>query len=277
LLNDDCIEGIRKMNLIVCIKQVPDPLYYDRIILDPKSKLVKREGVPSIMNPVDANAVETALRIRDIFGGKVTVVTMGPPQAAEILEESFAMGADEGILLSDRAFAGADATATARTLASAIKKIGQYDLVICGFETVDSGTRQIGPQLAEYLDLPHVTNTGEIRFEDPNLMIVTRKLENGYAKIAVDLPAVVAVSGSINEPRIPSVMGILSVASKPLMTYGLVDLHLRNEEVGLAGSPTQMADITEYKQKRLREIYQGDPTESVKKAVLRLKELQVIP
>jgi len=264
------------MNLIVCIKQVPDPLYFDRITLDPVTKLVKREGVPLIMNPNDLNAVETALQIKDTYGGKITVLTMGPPQSMEVLEEALALGADEAILLSDRAFAGADAVATSYTLASAIKKFCEFDLILCGYETVDSGTRQVGPQLAEYLDIPHVTGVRSFKIENPEYLIAERRLENGYMKIEVTLPALIAVYNEANDPRIPTVSGIMNMASKSLKTYGLNEVGLISADVGLAGSPTQMAEMSEFKQNRRHEVFQGIPEEIVKQAIARLKELQAI-
>jgi len=265
------------MNSIICIKQVPDPKYFDKIVLDPKTKLVRREGVPSVLNNIDANAVEAAMRIKDSYGGTAKAITMGPPQADEILEEVMAMGVDEGILLSDRAFAGADATATAKTLAAAIKKSGKYDLILCGYETVDSGTRQIGPQLAEYLGLPHVANVSSITFINEKTVLAYRKLDNSTLKIDLDLPAVIAVNSSINTPRIPTVMGILDMVLKKITLYKMGDVEIDPKEIGLEGSPTQMSHIREFKQNRLRELFSGDPGDVVQKAIAKIKEMQMVP
>ncbi len=264
------------MDVAVCIKQVPDPNYFSQIVLDPVTKLVKRVGVPSIVNPVDRNAIEQALQIKEKFSGKVTVITMGPPQAKEALEEALAMGADAAILLCDRAFAGADSLATSQTLAAAIKKFCPSDLVLCGGETADSGTKQVGPQLAEFLDVPCVTNVRAMSFTGEAALVAESPIENGYMKVEVKLPAVVTVNRAINEPRMTSIFGIMEVASKEFKSYGLADLGLANDKVGLPGSPTQMADLSEFKQQRRREILQGEAAKVAKEAVARLRELQAL-
>jgi electron transfer flavoprotein beta subunit len=224
------------------------------------------------MNPVDRNAVEAALQIRDRYPGKVTVLTMGPPQSREALEEALAMGADEAVLLCDRAFAGADAFATALTVAAAIKKFCPFSLVLCGSETVDSGTRMVGPMLAEFLDIPYATNVRAMKFTEESLCLAETHLENGYMKVELRLPALITVNKAINEPRIPDVMGIIQVAGKTLSTYGAGDLGLPAEELGLAGSPTRVAGVWEFKKDRRSEILQGSPKSVSKDAVARLRE-----
>ncbi|MBI4295419.1 MAG: electron transfer flavoprotein subunit beta/FixA family protein [Chloroflexi bacterium] len=264
------------MNIVVCIKQVLDPNYFSQVVLDPVTKLVRREGVPSITNPVDRNAIEQALQIRERFSGKVTVMTMGPPQAREALDESLAMGADEAILLCDRAFAGADSFATSYTLAAAIEKLCPFDLVLCGNGTVDSGTKQVGPQLAELLDVPHVTNVRAMSFVGEEAILAECPLENGHMKVEARLPALVTVNKGINEPRLTTIFGIMEVAAKPLKTCGLADLGLSRDEVGLAGSPTQMTDAFEFKQRRRHEMLQGTPDQVAGEAVSRLRELHAL-
>lgn len=264
------------MNIAVCIKQVPDPNYFSQIVLDPVTKLVRRVGVPSIVNPVDRNAIEQALQIKEKFSGKVTVLTMGPPQAKEALEEALAMGADNAILLCDRAFAGADSLATSQTLAAAIRKFCPCDIVLCGSDTADSGTKQVGPQLAEFLDVSCVTNVRAMTFSGESALVAESPIENGYMKVEVKLPAVITVNRAINEPRMTSIFGIMEVASKELKTYCLADLDLAKEKAGLAGSPTQMADLSEFKQQRRREILQGEPAKTAKDAIARLRQLQAL-
>jgi electron transfer flavoprotein beta subunit len=260
------------MDTVVCIKQVPHPDHFCQITLDPVTKAIRREGIPLIMNPVDRNAIEAALQLRERFPGKVTVLTMGPPQSREALEEALAMGADEAILLCDRAFAGADAYATALTVAAAIKKFCPFSLVLCGSETVDSGTRMVGPMLAEFLDIPYATNVRAMKFTGEGTCLVEVHLENGCMKVELRLPALVTVNKAINEPRIPDVMGIIQVAGKALSTYGAKDLGLPTEKLGLAGSPTRVANVWEFKKDRRSEVLQGSPKHVSKDAVARLRE-----
>ncbi|MBI2854659.1 MAG: electron transfer flavoprotein subunit beta/FixA family protein [Chloroflexi bacterium] len=264
------------MDIVVCIKQVPDPEHFSKIVLDAKTKLVRREGIPVVVNQVDKHALEAALQIREKFSGRVTVISMGPPQAREAIEEAFAMGADGGVLLSDRAFAGADSLTTAYTLAQAIKKFSPFDLILLGNETADSGTRQVAPQLAEFLDVPHVTNVRTIGFNSGDTLIVERSMENGHMKIEVRLPAVLAVNRTINEPRIPSVIDIMQVATKEIKVCGLADLGLSSEDVGLVGSPTQMANLFESRRERRREILDGAAVTAARQAVERLRELNAL-
>jgi len=260
------------MDTVVCIKQVPHPDHFSQITLDPVTKAIRREGVPLIMNPVDRNAVEAALQVRGRFLGKVTVLTMGPPQSREALEEALAMGADEAILLCDRAFAGADAYATALTVAAAIKQFCPFSLLLCGNETVDSGTKMVGPMLAEFLDVPYATNVKGMKFRGEDICLVEANLDSGCMKVELRLPALITVSKTINEPRIPDVMGIMQVANKTLSTYGAKDLGLPAEKLGLAGSPTRVANIWEFKKDRRCEVLQGSPKHVSKDAVTRLRE-----
>jgi electron transfer flavoprotein beta subunit len=260
------------MDTVVCIKQVPHPDHFAQITLDPVTKAIRRDGVPLVMNPVDRNAVEAALQLRERFPGKVTVLTMGPPQSREALEEALAMGADEGILLCDRAFAGADAYATALTIAAAINKFCPSGLVLCGSETVDSGTRMVGPMLAEFLDVPYATNVRAMNVTSEEACLVEADLDGGEMKVELHLPALITVSRAINKPRIPDVMGIIGVADKPLLTYGAKDLGLPAEKLGLAGSPTRVASVWEFKKDRRSEVLQGSPKHVSSDAVARLRE-----
>ncbi len=264
------------MDIVVCLKQVPHPDYFAQLTIDPVTKRVRREGIPLVVNPVDRNAIGAGLQLRDRFSGGVTVLTMCPPEAKEALEEALAMGADKAILLSDRAFAGADTLATAYTLAAGIRKYCPFSLILCGNETIDSATSQVGPQLAEFLDIPHVTNVRAMDFIGEGRLLVERSLEHGYMKVEVTLPALITVNKEISEPRLPTVAGIMGVAQKELKTYGLTDLELSPEQVGLAGSPTQMSELSEFKQQRRGEILQGEAEQVTREAMLRLRELHVL-
>ncbi|MFC1968560.1 electron transfer flavoprotein subunit beta/FixA family protein [Chloroflexota bacterium] len=264
------------LDIIVCIKQVPDPEQLSKITLDPLKMTLNREGIPSAINPLDRHALEEGLRIRESFSGKVTAISMGPPKAKEVLEEAFAMGVDDAVLLCDTVFAGADTLATAYTLAGAIKKIGVFDLVICGNETADSNTGQVAPQLAELLNVPHVTYVKEIDLTTERSWLVRRVIEHGYLRVALELPALIAVVKGINRPRLPSVMAIMEAVGKEYKTWGCGDIEVGEDMVGLAGSPTRVTGMFELEVKRRREILEGPVEEITAKAVKRLRELGVI-
>src|SRR3989339_818867 len=193
------------MDIIVCIKQVPDTT---EVRINPETNTLIREGVPSIVNPFDENAVEAALQLKEKHGGKVTVITMGPPQAAEALKACVAMGADEVCLVSDRAFAGSDTWATSYTLAQAIKTLGHFDLILCGKQAIDGDTAQVGPGIAEWLDIPQVTFVVKVEFENGRLKL-ERLLEEVNEVVECPSPAVVTVVKQINEPRLPSLKGMM--------------------------------------------------------------------
>ena len=191
------------MNIIVCIKQVPDT---GEIKIDPKTNTLMREGVPSIINPFDLHALEAGLQIRESFGGKVIVLTMGPPQAESSLRETLSMGADEAVLLSDRAFAGADTWATSYTLAKAIKKLGA-DIVFCGKQAIDGDTAQVGPETAEFLHFPHIAYVKKIEEVKEKYIRVQRLMDEGYDVVESSLPVLLTVVKELNNPRTPSLKG----------------------------------------------------------------------
>lgn len=264
------------MEVIVCIKQVPHPDYFPKIQFDPKRGTIIREGIPAIINPLDRHALEEALRIKEKFPGRVIALSMGPPQAREALEEALAMGADEAILLCHKAFAGADTLATAYTLSCAIRKLGHFDLILCGNETIDSGTSQVGPQLAEFLSIPSIIQVKGIEFISERSLIVKRALEYGYLKVKVELPVLLAVTSEINKPRLPTVIGIMEALKKEIKIWGPKDIGAEEEKIGILGSPTRVIGIEEYKTERRREVFQGLPQEVVRKAVKRLRELRAL-
>ena len=257
------------LNIVVCIKQGPSPEHLSKVTLDPEKGTIQREGIPAVVNPLDRHALEEGLRIRERFSGRVTAISMGPPQAREVLEEALAVGIDDVVLLCDRAFAGADTLATACSLAGAIRRLGEYDLVLCGNETLDGATGQVGPQLAELLDIPHVTCVNEITFVDEKALRVKRAIEQGHLNIELRPPALLSVTRDINRPRLPTVFGIMEAAGREIKTWCLEDIEAERETVGLAGSPTQVRGAFKHEVKRMREILEGPPEELVPGLVVR--------
>jgi electron transfer flavoprotein alpha/beta subunit len=225
------------LKLIVCAKQVPDT---NEVKIDPVKKTLIREGVPSILNHDDANALEEALTIKDHFPDThITVVTMGPPQAKDMLRECLAMGADEGILISDRALGGSDTWATSNALAAAIRKIGDYDLIFAGRQAIDGDTAQVGPQIAEKLGLPQVTYVTEFAIDGKEIT-VKRALEDGYEVIEIQLPCMLTAIKELNVPRYMSIGGIYDAVRKDIPTWGAKEIAVDLTTVGLEASPTNV-------------------------------------
>jgi len=250
------------MHAIVCIKQVPDTT---EVKVNPETGTLIREGVPSIINPFDTYAIEEALRLREKFSGRVTVVSMGPPQAEDALREAIAMGADEAILLSDRAFAGADTLATAYTLAEAIRHIGDYDLVICGRQAIDGDTGQVGPGIANRLGIPQLTYVSRIRQVDLENKAITveRLVEEGCEVVASTLPAVVTVNKDINQPRYPDFKGVIRSRGVdiPVWDAGVLE-GADPAQCGLDGSPTRVVRVfTPPPRQEEAEIIEADTVE----------------
>jgi electron transfer flavoprotein beta subunit len=231
------------VHAIVCIKQVPDTT---DVRINPETNTLVREGVESIINPFDTYAIEEGLLLKEKFGGKVTVVSMGPPQALEALKEAVAMGCDEAILLSDRAFAGADTWATAYTLASAIRKIGDFDVILCGKQAIDGDTGQVGPGIARQLgvnQLTYVFKIQEIDLDSGSIR-VERLLEEGREVVESRLPALLTVVKDINQPRYPSFRGIRRATRMEIPVWNAEALpDAEPEHLGLNGSPTQVVRI----------------------------------
>lgn len=225
------------MNIIVCAKQVPDT---NEVRIDPVKGTLIREGVPSILNPDDASALEAALRLKDANPDTfVTVITMGPPQAEDMLRECLAMGADAGILLSDRAFAGADTWATSNTLAAAIRRIGSYDIILTGRQAIDGDTAQVGPQIAERLSIAQVTYVQSLALCDGGVR-VQRQMEDGYEVIEADMPVLLTAVKELGEPRYMTISGIMDAWRKPITVWRLDDLDVETVGVGLDASPTKV-------------------------------------
>jgi electron transfer flavoprotein beta subunit len=224
------------MNIVVTVKQVPDT---HKVKIDLRTGTLIRQGVPSIINPEDKNAVEEALRLKaDHADVNVTVVSMGPPQAESTLREALSMGADRAVLLSDKAFAGADTLATSYLLSVAIRKLEKYDLILCGGQTLDGETGQVGPQLAEWLGLPQVTRAEEIKV-DGNRVTVKSHFENVTRVIEMQTPALITVSNRINKPRYKHMNKVMKAfRDKEMVTWSKEDLNPNPKRIGLNGSPT---------------------------------------
>jgi electron transfer flavoprotein beta subunit len=232
------------MHIVVSIKPVPDPDHYDKVTISAETKRITREGIPTIINPVDKCAIEKALKLKEKFGGCVTVLTMSIPSAEMNLREALAMGADEGVLLTDLAFAGADTLATSYTLAQAIKRMGDVDLVMLGAESADGATAQVSSQLGEWLEMPHLWNVFSFEPSDENKYRIKTKYENGYREWEGRLPMVLGVSREIAKPRYVNAMGIVKAKYKPIRIVGCEELgDIQEDYLGLAGSPTQAGEI----------------------------------
>ncbi|MBW2658173.1 MAG: electron transfer flavoprotein subunit beta/FixA family protein [Deltaproteobacteria bacterium] len=228
------------MKIIVCVKQVPDA---KDVRLDPDTNTLAREGVESIMNPYDQHALEEAVRLKEVNGGEVTVLTMGPPQAEEILRLAISCGADNAVLVSDRAFAGADTWATSYTLERAIRTLGDFDLILCGKQAIDGDTAQVGPGLAMRLDIPYITCAQKIREANSDLFIVERMMDDGYDVVEITLPALLSVVKNINEPRVPSLKGKMRAKKAEIQVLSADDIHADQSCIGLPGSPTQVVNV----------------------------------
>ena len=261
------------MNIIVCIKQVPDTT---KVKIDPETNTLVREGVESIINPFDIYALEEAIRLKEKIGGNVTVLTMGPPQAAEVLREAIAMGADDVYLLSDKAFAGADTLATSYTLSKGIEKVGQFDLIICGKQTMDGDTAQVGPEIAQKLGIPVVTYVSKIEDIENGQIKLKRMVEDGYEVIETETPLLMTVIKEINEPRVPSLRGIMKAKKIEIPIWDASDIGAEGEKIGLTGCPTQVVPIFAPEVSKEGEILEGEPTEIAEKLILKLKKGKVI-
>lgn len=262
------------MKIIVCAKQVPDT---NEVKLDPVTNTLIREGVPSIINHEDKHAIEEALRIKEQYGGTVTVLSMGPPQADTALREALAMGADEAILVSDRAFAGSDTLATSYTLAEAIRKIKDYDVILCGRQAIDGDTAQVGSQIAEHLDIPQVTYAMNAKF-DNDKVTVERKLEDGYEVIETKLPCILTAIKELNEVRYPSMGGIFNAyRKKEVKVWTVADMEIGDlSKLGLDGSPTKVRKVFAPDKKGQGQILNGTPKELASELVKKLEDKKII-
>ena len=262
------------MKIIVCIKQVPDTT---EIRIDPVKGTLMRDGVPSILNPDDANALEAALQIKDEYPGTVVdVVTMGPQQASYALRECLAMGADDAYLLSSRAFGGADTCSTSTTLAYGIKKIGDYDFIFAGRQAIDGDTAQVGPQLAQRLGLPAATYVQNIREIRENSVILERQLEDGYEVLEIQRSCVLTAVRELNRPRYMSVIGIEKAYEQEITVWDERDLDIRPQDCGHSASPTKVFRSFTPPPKGKGEMLAGTVNEMAQSLVSKLMEKHVL-
>jgi len=261
------------MNVVVCLKQVPGTT---EVKIDAETNTLVRQGIKNIMNPLDTYALEEGVRIKERYGGKVIVISMGPPQAEEMLREAISLGADEAILLSDSAFAGADTWATAYTLATAINKLGQYDIIICGRQTFDGDTGQVGPELAEMLGVPLVAYVNRIEEMSDGQMRVQRMIDEGHEVIQAPLPAVITATKDINVPRLPSLRGIAKSESAVIPVWNSQELGADPARVGLSGSFTRVIKVFFPERTHQAEVFQGELEEQVDRLVDKLKSAGLV-
>ncbi len=243
------------MNILVCIKQVPAS---SKVEVDPVTGVIKRDGAACKMNPYDLYALETAFRLREKLGGHVDVISMGPPQAMAVIREAFAMGADNGFLLSDRAFGGADVLATSYTISQGIRKAGNYDLILCGKQTTDGDTAQVGSEISEWLQIPSVANVREIKDADSESITVSMDLPDEIEVARVQLPCLLAVDKDIFMPRLPSYVKKVASKDREIKVFSLKDMNDTDpHHYGLNGSPTQVQRIFPPDTSSDKEIWNG--------------------
>ncbi|MCM8757019.1 MAG: electron transfer flavoprotein subunit beta/FixA family protein [Candidatus Omnitrophica bacterium] len=257
------------MNIIVCIKQVPETT---EVKIDPVTKRIVREGVKGIINPYDSYALEEAIRLKERFGGQTTVISMGPPQAESALREALAMGIDRAILLSDRLFAGSDTLATSYILASAIRKLVPFEIIICGRETLDGSTGQVGPGIAFHLGIPYATFVSGINQVADGQLECVRLMEDHYETLALPLPSLITVVKEINEPRLPSLRGLLRAKKAEIPVWGASNISGKIEFFGQEGSPTRVVECWHPEIKAEGKVVKGEPEQLAQILYETLKE-----
>ena len=260
------------MNIVVCIKQVPNTT---DVKIDPVTNTLIRDGVESIINPFDAYAIEEGVQLKERFGGKVTVITMGPPQAENALKEAISLGCDEAILVSDRKFAGSDTWATSYTLSCAIRKIGAFDIIICGKQASDGDTAQVGPGISTHLDIPQVTYVKKVEDISSSKAKVERMTEEGYDIIETPLPCLFTVVKEINTPRLPSLRGMMKAKSAKIIKWTADDIECDPKNIGLEGSPTRVVKIFTPPPRKGGQILNGDTAEIAQKLTELLRDVVI--
>lgn len=249
------------MNIAVCVKPVPDPEKYNLLRIDPETKRLIREGIPTVVNPADKNALEAALKIREKLGGTVSVISMAPLFSQDRVKECLAMGADEAYIISDAAFGGADTFATSYTLSKGLEKTGiAFDLILAGNDSADGATSHVPPQLGEWMGLPHVSNVAEIE-TDGKKAVVKKKIPGGRIEYDVELPAVIGIARGSNVPRMVNAMGVIRARNKKIQVYIKDDLDVDDKMIGLAGSPTQPGRLLTPDISRDAQTIKGDARE----------------
>ncbi|MBU0513525.1 MAG: electron transfer flavoprotein subunit beta/FixA family protein [Proteobacteria bacterium] len=261
------------MRIAVCLKQVPDTT---EVRIDPETNTLVRQGVASIINPFDLFALEAALRLKEAAGGTVTLLSMGPPQAEEALREGLGFGADEAVLLTDRAFAGADTWATSLTLAAAIRHLGPFDLVVCGKQAIDGDTAQVGPGLAQHLGWPFVAGVKAFEVPGEGRLRLSRMMDDGYQVVEMDLPGLLTVVREVGEPRPPSLKAKMRAKKAEIKSLGAADLGLDEGRVGLAGSFTQVVKVFAPTLRAEREMIEGEAAVQARRVLDKLVDGGVI-
>lgn len=262
--------------VIVCMKPVPDPREWNRLRIDPETKTLIREGIPSIVNPLDKHALEAALQIKDALGVEVVLLSMAPPFGVSFLREALGTGADRGVLLSDRAYAGSDTLVTARILSEGVRKVGSFDLIFCGNSTLDGSTAQVPSQVAECLGIPNVMHICRLELKEKSVLEVTQRIEGGFVRLEAEPPLLVSFTREVNKPRLVSFLGILEAEKKEIAVWSNRELGLDVSGLGLSGSPTKMADMLLRKKERRGERLEGDPKELARDLADRIYQIGIL-
>lgn len=261
------------LKIVVLVKQVPNTT---QVKIDPETNNLVRDGIPSIINPFDLYAIEEALLLKEKYGAEVTALSMGPPQATEVLKYAMALGVDQGVLLSDRAFAGADTLATSYTLSAGIKQIGTPDLVICGKMAIDGDTAQVPVELAEHLDIGCLTNVSKVLEVKSDRALAESTMNFAQLKVGVKLPAVLAVNKGINEPRLPSLQDMVRASHMKCDTLTVKDIKIDEERISIAGSPTWVVKVFAPETNKQVRILEGSIENQVEEVLNALKKIEVL-
>ena len=262
--------------VIVCLKPVPDPKAWDRLAMDPVTKTLIREGIPSVINPLDKHALEAALEIKDAHGAEVVLLAMAPTSTLPVLREALALGADRAVLLSDQWFAGSDTLATSRILAAAICRLAPFDLICCGNFTLDGSTSQVPSQIAEFLQIPNIMHVSRMELRPAGQLVITQKIEHGSVKFAADPPLLLSFTKEANKPRYSSFLEILAAEDREITIWSNADLQLGAGLIGLGGSPTQMADLLVRQKGRQGLRLTGGPEEIAKQLADKIRQMGII-
>jgi electron transfer flavoprotein beta subunit len=262
--------------VIVCVKPVPDPKAWDRLRLDPVTKTLIRDGIPSVINPLDKHALEAALEIKDAHGTEVVILSMAPTATQPVLREALSIGADRAALLSDQVFAGSDTLATSRILAAGIRRLKPFDLIFCGNYTLDGSTAQVPSQIAELLGVPNIMHVTKMEFLDTRRLAVTQKIEQGYAKLEAEPPLLLSFTKEANKPRYTTFLEILAAEKREISLWTNSHLNLDPALIGLKGSPTQMADLLVQRKTRQGLRLEGSPQEMAQGLAEKIHQLGLI-
>jgi len=262
--------------VIVCIKPVPDPKAWDRLRMDPATKTLIREGIPSVINPLDKQALGAALEIKDAHGAEVVLLSMAPAASQPVLREALALGADRAVLVSDKVFAGSDTLATARILSTAIRRLKPFDLICCGNYTLDGSTAQVPSQIAELLGISNIMHVRQMELGQAGKLLVTQKIEHGSVKLEAEPPLLLSFTKEANKPRYSTFLEILAAEQREIAVWTNADLNLDAGSIGLKGSPTQMADLLVRKKTRQGLRLEGSPEEMAQQLADKIHQLGVI-